>query len=91
MQRRLGLRELVVASVITSVVAFAAPPEIGDPVTLLFFITCSGLMIGAARTHVGDTKRVAWLLAGTASPVSYTHLTLPTIQHWCRSRGSAGH
>ena len=20
-------------------------------------------------------------------PVSYTHLTLPTIQHWCRSRG----
>ena len=21
-------------------------------------------------------------------PVSYTHLTLPTIQHWCRSRGS---
>ena len=24
-------------------------------------------------------------------PVSYTHLTLPTIQHWCRSRWSPYH
>ena len=24
-------------------------------------------------------------------PVSYTHLTLPTIQHWCRSRWSPSH
>ena len=24
-------------------------------------------------------------------PVSYTHLTLPTIQHWCRSRWAAYH
>ena len=24
----------------------------------------------------------------TIAPVSYTHLTLPTIQHWCRSRWS---
>ena len=28
--------------------------------------------------------------AETLHPVSYTHLTLPTIQHWCRSRGWAG-
>ena len=26
-----------------------------------------------------------------AIPVSYTHLTLPTIQHWCRSRWSPDH
>ena len=26
-----------------------------------------------------------------AEPVSYTHLTLPTIQHWCRSRWSPYH
>ena len=25
---------------------------------------------------------------GSVAPVSYTHLTLPTIQHWCRSRWS---
>ena len=25
------------------------------------------------------------------APVSYTHLTLPTIQHWCRSRWSPYH
>ena len=28
---------------------------------------------------------------GNNIPVSYTHLTLPTIQHWCRSRWSADH
>ena len=26
-----------------------------------------------------------------AETVSYTHLTLPTIQHWCRSRWSPYH
>ena len=27
----------------------------------------------------------------SVAPVSYTHLTLPTIQHWCRSRWSPYH
>ena len=33
--------------------------------------------------HVCKGKRL--------NPVSYTHLTLPTIQHWCRSRWSPYH
>ena len=30
-------------------------------------------------------------VARAITPVSYTHLTLPTIQHWCRSRWSPYH
>ena len=32
-----------------------------------------------------------WLGSEPFDTVSYTHLTLPTIQHWCRSRWSPSH
>ena len=55
--------------------------------------------ISFAILHFGVAFTVAYLLTGellTASlialiAVSYTHLTLPTIVRWCRSRWSPYH
>ena len=46
---------------------------------------------GMGGTSIGDVAKEAGLSQGIVNPVSYTHLTLPTIQHWCRSRWSAEH
>ena len=70
MQSRLGLRELVAVSLLTSILAFTLPADIGDPLALLFFFVCSGLMIGAARKHEGATRQTAWLLAATATLIA---------------------
>ena len=45
--------------------------------------------IVALRLHARIRARGGQLPDHT--PVSYTHLTLPTIQHWCRSRWSPYH
>ena len=44
----------------------------------------------ASRNELSQLARLLGLDADSVRPVSYTHLTLPTIQHWCRSRGSRG-
>ena len=49
---------------------------------------------GFQGTVEGRTLRATWLRDGQGhrlTAVSYTHLTLPTIQHWCRSRWSPYH
>ena len=42
-----------------------------------------------AQLELGERDKIS--SRETGSPVSYTHLTLPTIQHWCRSRWSPYH
>ena len=46
---------------------------------------------GDGNTGTGVSPLHMYSSAGNfeVTPVSYTHLTLPTIQHWCSSRGSA--
>ena len=51
---------------------------------LVFPLRVIGYFFGDLPPAVVAHDRVS------AAPVSYTHLTLPTIQHWCRSRGSRG-
>ena len=42
--------------------------------------------VGKTRLAVEVASSVGHRFGDGAWPVSYTHLTLPTIQHWCRSR-----
>ena len=58
--------------------AYAAARLAGHPVIGLIV---GRAMSGALLAHGYQANR----------PVSYTHLTLPTIQHWCRSRWSPYH
>ena len=39
---------------------------------------------------IRSPEAAALIRDGGFEAVSYTHLTLPTIQHWCRSRGGGG-
>ena len=58
-------------------------------VWVLFFVVAGVLNIYVAYNYsekTWGTFKVFGLMA-----VSYTHLTLPTIQHWCRSRWSPYH
>ena len=42
-------------------------------------------------TETLEFRRIRTTLSSSFIAVSYTHLTLPTIQHWCRSRWSPYH
>ena len=53
------------------------------------WLSCSEAVLSYEFPGLGFSGQMT--LTRTLTAVSYTHLTLPTIQHWCRSRWSPYH
>ena len=63
-----------------------------------FFIEHGGIILAVLGMAIatflpgsGSAKGTGMAGEAAAAPVSYTHLTLPTIRHRCRSRWSPYH
>ena len=74
------------------VLSSATSPDVGRERTLVFDEVDAGIggaaaqAIGEALAELGRSHQV--LVVTHLAPVSYTHLTLPTRCHRCRSRWS---
>ena len=65
------------------------PAEVGQAYgSPLILLLLGGFLLSKAMEHSGAHRRIA---LGMVSPVSYTHLTLPTTCTPCRSRWSPYH
>ena len=86
---------MIIAPLMTPILATTAALVMGNGTRAWqsFLLVVAGVLgviavsaaLGAMAVHVLDFHSNSQI-TGRVSPVSYTHLTLPTIQHWCRSR-----